>query len=181
MTIILGNTKASIPSSAATAPSDVLQIIYCYLSPVPHSRCSPNDLQVHLHSIQRVAAVNQQWRSTAVPMFYRTVHVVIGDIDAKIVEKDAFAHINRQSCIRDDEDEAKKKEVEPPVTGVDIKLHTNIELLRAAGQADSAREVQIIVQGLGQTAVQLLHQLQLAGLVGGKTVWTGVERLRIDM
>ncbi|KAJ2831810.1 hypothetical protein GGI24_001453 [Coemansia furcata] len=44
---------------------------------------------------------------------------------------------------------------------------------------DKAREVQIIVQGAGQTVGQLLRQLVLARV--GKYEWASVERLRIDM
>ncbi|KAJ2880681.1 hypothetical protein H4R27_004574 [Coemansia aciculifera] len=49
--------------------------------------------------------------------------------------------------------------IAPSITGVDTKLRTNIELLRAIGETNNAREVQIIVQGMGQTAGQLMRQL----------------------
>ncbi|KAJ2755354.1 hypothetical protein GGI19_001706 [Coemansia pectinata] len=65
-------------------------------------------------------------------------------------------------------------------SSVGIKLHTNIGLLRSAGQIGNAREIQIIVLGKSQTAGQLKRQLRLAGL-GGETAWPGIERLRIDM
>ncbi|KAJ2421495.1 hypothetical protein GGF41_003850 [Coemansia sp. RSA 2531] len=63
--------------------------------------------------------------------------------------------------------------------GADIGLHTNIGLFTSAGLVDKASEVQIIVQGMGQTAGQLLRQLLLAEL--GRHTWPAVERLRIDM
>ncbi|KAJ1920427.1 hypothetical protein LPJ71_001428 [Coemansia sp. S17] len=174
MTIGLEKGVTGTLNNAATAPSDVLQLIFRYLSPAPHPRCSPEDLLTHLQSIQRVAAVNCQWRATALPTFYRTVLVVIGDPEAKAVPFDSFA--NRRAY----KEGKYQRDADPPTTGVEIKLRTNIELLHAMGQTDNAREAQIIVHGLGQTAVQIMHQLQLAGFGGGKIVWPGVERLRID-
>ncbi|KAJ2065440.1 hypothetical protein GGI17_000253 [Coemansia sp. S146] len=176
MAIALGKEQTGALSNAATAPSDVLQLIYSYLSPAPHPRCAPKDLLTHLQSIQIAAAVNRQWRATALPTFYRTVHVVIGDAQTKAIPVNFFANMGTRTYREPDY----QKDADPPTTGVDIKLRTNIELLHAMGQADNVREVHIIVQGLGQTAVQIMHQLQLAGFGGGKTVWPGVERLRID-
>ncbi|KAJ2255575.1 hypothetical protein GGI13_001553 [Coemansia sp. RSA 455] len=174
MTIGLEKDVSGTLNNAATTPSDVLQLIFRYLSPAPHPRCSPEDLLTHLQSIQRVAAVNCQWRATALPTFYRTVLVAIGDPEAKAAPFDSFA--NRRAY----KEGKYQKDADPPTTGVEIKLRTNIELLRVMGQTDNVREAQIIVHGLGQTAVQIMHQLQLAGFGGGKIVWPGVERLRID-
>ncbi|KAJ2894370.1 hypothetical protein IWW38_002601 [Coemansia aciculifera] len=61
-----------------------------------------------------------------------------------------------------------------------IRLRFNAGLFHAAGQADNAREVQIVFQGFDQTAGQLLRQFILAGLDGG-VIWPRVERLRIDL
>ncbi|KAJ2460830.1 hypothetical protein GGF42_000589 [Coemansia sp. RSA 2424] len=62
----------------------------------------------------------------------------------------------------------------------EIRLRSNIDLLHTADQTDNVREVRVFVQGMGQTAGQLLRQLLLAGL-GGGVVWPRVECLRIDM
>ncbi|KAJ2059858.1 hypothetical protein GGI17_004131 [Coemansia sp. S146] len=63
---------------------------------------------------------------------------------------------------------------------VDIKLRTNIGLLRSAGQTGNVREIQTIVLGKSQTAGQLKRQLRLAGF-GRKAALPKIERLRIDM
>ncbi|KAJ2640975.1 hypothetical protein GGF44_002330, partial [Coemansia sp. RSA 1694] len=101
----------------------------------------------------RAAAVNRQWRAVALPTLYRTACVVIGDSQGAA----ALASGSNE-----------------------IQLLSNIDLLHVAGQTEHAREVRIFVQGMGQTAGQLLRQLLLAGL-GGGVVWPQVERLRIDM
>ncbi|KAJ2812985.1 hypothetical protein FBU31_007511, partial [Coemansia sp. 'formosensis'] len=79
----------------------------------------------------------------------------------------------------DSDDEELLNTVGLPGSGVGIDLRTNIDILYAAGQIGEVRDVQIVVQGMGQTADQLLSQLQLAGV--GRHVWAGAERLRIDM
>ncbi|KAJ2862192.1 hypothetical protein GGH94_004423 [Coemansia aciculifera] len=69
-----------------------------------------------------------------------------------------FGDNSHSVYIYNSDDDDDQKGIEPPITGVVIKLHTNIELIHATGLADNAREVQIIiVQDMGQTAVQFLH------------------------
>ncbi|KAJ2064159.1 hypothetical protein GGI17_001204 [Coemansia sp. S146] len=189
MTKVLEKEQTGALSGAATAHSDVLRLIFRYLSPVPPPRCFPEALLAHMQSIQRVAAVNRQWRATAFPTFYRTVYVAIGDLQMEMGSVDSDDSDSHSAYSFDDDDSASdsdsddddgiddddtdddQMEIAPSITGVDTKLR----------ETDNVREVQIIVQGMGQTADQLMHQLQLAGLGGGKTVWPGIERLRIDM
>ncbi|KAJ2418976.1 hypothetical protein GGF41_004818, partial [Coemansia sp. RSA 2531] len=170
MTRVLRKNQTGTLSGAATVHSDVLRLIFRYLSPVPSPRCFPEELLTHLESILIVAAVNRQWRATAFPTFYRTVYVAIGD--------DGDSYSDDES---DDDSVDDQMSVAPSISGLDVKLCTNIELLHEMGQTGNAREVHIIIQGMRQTADQLMLQLQLAGLGGGKTVWPGIERLRIDM
>ncbi|KAJ2061152.1 hypothetical protein GGI17_003262 [Coemansia sp. S146] len=68
--------QPSAPTSAADAPSDVLQLIYDYLSPT--SARYSSQLPNHIHVLQRLAGVNRQWRAVALPQLYQTVVV---DID----------------------------------------------------------------------------------------------------
>ncbi|KAJ2579665.1 hypothetical protein GGH95_002987, partial [Coemansia sp. RSA 1836] len=146
-----------VPFGGVPAPSQssdrILRLVFSYLTPVPRLACSTKELLTHWRSLQRVAAVSRQWRAVALPALYRTACVVIGDSQGVAASASGSN---------------------------EIRLRSNIDLLHAAGQADNAREVQIIVQGMGQTAGQLLRQLLLAGLSGG-VVWPRVERLRIDM
>ncbi|KAJ1662496.1 hypothetical protein GGF38_003325, partial [Coemansia sp. RSA 25] len=131
----------------------ILQLVFSYLSPVLRHACSEKELLTHWRSLQRVAAVNRQWRAIALPALYRAICVVIGNpLGVTALTSD----------------------------GDMIRLRSNIALFHAAGQTENAREVRIFVQGVGQTAGQLLRQLLLAGL-GGGVVWPRVERLRIDM
>ncbi|KAJ2840486.1 hypothetical protein FBU31_000377 [Coemansia sp. 'formosensis'] len=201
------------------SPNDVLQLVFSYLSPAPRPDCRGQEVLGHLRSLQRVAAVNQQWRAVALPAFYHTAIVVIGDsLDHEEADdsndSDDDDHVNTSTThlheyhdesdgngsyfdndhasdgyefyydddSESDDDECLINMFGPSCggTSVDIKLRTNIWLLRTAGQTGNAREVQIIVQGKSQTAGQLKRQLQLAGL-GRETAWSGVERLRIDM
>ncbi|KAJ2104038.1 hypothetical protein GGI09_000343 [Coemansia sp. S100] len=73
------------------------------------------------------------------PMFYRTAHVVIGlpldSIDTAKSDDNGMYMICSTS-------------------GIEIRLHSNIGLIRAMRLADNAGEVQIIVQDMGQTAGQ---------------------------
>ncbi|KAJ2097001.1 hypothetical protein GGI09_004070, partial [Coemansia sp. S100] len=170
MTRVLRKNQTGTLSGAATVHSDVLRLIFRYLSPVPSPRCFPEELLTHLESILIVAAVNRQWRATAFPTFYRTVYVAISD--------DGDSYSDDES---DDDSVDDQMSAAPSIAGPNVKLCTNIELLHEMGQTGNAREVHIIIQGMRQTADQLMLQLQLAGLGGGKTVWPGIERLRIDM
>ncbi|KAJ2461028.1 hypothetical protein GGF42_000455 [Coemansia sp. RSA 2424] len=151
------NDRHSEPLGDVPAPSQIfdhiLQLVFSYLSPVLRHACSAKELLTHWRSLQRVAAVNRQWRAAALPALYRAICVVIGDSQGMAASAS---------------------------DGDIIWLRSNISLFHAAGQTESAREVRIFVQGMGQTAGQLLRQLLLAGL-GGGVVWPQVERLRIDM
>ncbi|KAJ2461230.1 hypothetical protein GGF42_000327 [Coemansia sp. RSA 2424] len=153
----LPNDRRSEPLGDVPAPSQsfdhILQLVFSYLSPVLRHACSAKELLTHWRSLQQVAAVNRQWRAVALPMLYRTIHIVIGNSLGMAAS----------------------------ASGSDmIRLRSNIALFHAAGQTENAREVRVFVQGMGQTAGQLLRQLLLAGL-GGGVVWPRVERLRIDM
>ncbi|KAJ1881129.1 hypothetical protein LPJ71_010369, partial [Coemansia sp. S17] len=208
--------------SPAQSPNSVLQLVFDYLLPVPGLACTPTELTAHLLSLQRVAAVSREWRAVALPLFYRTAHVVIGhpldprdiddsdsdddeddsmNIDDEDDDEDDSMNINDEDLIDTEgqgkasmsigkgqgkvdtvgrtADEALLTTVGLSRSGVDIRLHTNIGLFTAAGLVDKASEVQIVVQGMGQTAGQLLRQLLLAEL--GRHTWPAVERLRIDM
>ncbi|KAJ2864223.1 hypothetical protein GGH94_003049 [Coemansia aciculifera] len=68
--------QPSAPTSTADAPSDVLQLIYDYLSPTP-PRCA-SLLPNHMRTLQRLAGVNRQWRAVAMPQLYQAVVV---DVD----------------------------------------------------------------------------------------------------
>ncbi|KAJ2028716.1 hypothetical protein H4S03_007730 [Coemansia sp. S3946] len=209
----------------APSPNSILQLVFDHLSPVPGPACTPTKLTAHLLRLQRVAAVSREWRAVALPLFYCTVHVVIGhpfdprdidDSDSDDDEDDSM-NIDDEDDEDDDEDDSMNINDEDLVDtegqgkasmsigkgqgkvdtvgrtadeallttvglsrdGVDIGLHTNIGLFTAAGLVDKASEVQIVVQGMGQTAGQLLRQLLLAEL--GRHTWPAVERLRIDM
>ncbi|KAJ2877991.1 hypothetical protein H4R27_005993, partial [Coemansia aciculifera] len=187
-------------------------LILSYVSPVPQPDCRGQELLEHMRSLQRVAAVNRQWRAAVLPLFYRTALVVIGNpLDPMEADNSDYddghanaptAHLRRgmdsgdesngyydsdyydsyESESESDDDEHLINMFGPSCGGssVGIKLHTNIELLRSAGQMGNAREIQVIVLGKSQTAGQLKRQLRLAGL-GRETAWPGIERLRIDM
>ncbi|KAJ2053484.1 hypothetical protein H4S04_000644 [Coemansia sp. S16] len=189
----------------APSPNSVLQMVFGYLSPVPGPACTSKELLVHLRSLQRVAAVNREWRAVALPLFYHTAYVVIGgsldirdvDDDGKSVDTkgrgvkgdDSMGIGNKGQGETDvvdegddwnsDDDDDLLNPVGLSRSGIDIRLRTNIGLLSAAGLIEKASEVQIIVQGKGQTAGQLLRQLLLAEF--GRHMWPAVELLRIDM
>ncbi|KAJ2098564.1 hypothetical protein GGI16_004247, partial [Coemansia sp. S142-1] len=180
-------------------------MVFDYLSPVPGLACTPTELTAHLLSLQRVAAVSREWRAVALPLFYRTVHVVIGqpldprdiddsdsdddeddsmNIDDEDDDEDDSMNINDEDLIDTEgqgkasmsigkgqskvdtvdrtADEALLTTVGLSRSGVDIRLRTNIGLFTSAGLVDKASEVQIVVQGMGQSAGQLLRQLLLA-------------------
>ncbi|KAJ2259704.1 hypothetical protein GGI01_003475 [Coemansia sp. RSA 376] len=176
----------------APSPNSILQLVFDHLSPVPGPACTPTKLTAHLLILQRVAAINREWRAVALPLFYRTVHVVIGhpldprDMDDSDNEVSGY---NRGQVKGDTvdggdgwdsgDDEEWLNAIGLSRSGVNIRLRTNIGLFTSAGLVDKASEVQIIVQGMGQTAGQLLRQLLLAEL--GRHTWPAVERLRIDM
>ncbi|KAJ2020388.1 hypothetical protein GGI14_000870 [Coemansia sp. S680] len=218
---VMQELALSRSKSPAPSPNSILQLVFDYLSPVPGPACTPTELTAHLLRLQKVAAVNREWRAVALPLFYRTVHVVIGhpldprDIDDSDSDDDEDDSMNIND--EDDEDDSINIDDEDLVDtegqgkasmsigkgqgkvdtvdrtadeallmtvglsrdGADIGLHTNIGLFTSAGLVDKASEVQIIVQGMGQTAGQLLRQLLLAEL--GRHTWPAVERLRIDM
>ncbi|KAJ2751407.1 hypothetical protein GGI19_004501 [Coemansia pectinata] len=200
--LALSRSSISVPTSS---PYRVLQLVLDYLSPVPGPSCTSNGLLAHLRSLQRVAAVNREWRAVALPMFYRTAYVIIGypldsldayDSDGKgmlsdgsdnsasegdihAVDTDGQGEVKRGDDWDSGDDEELLNTIGLSRDGVEICLDTNIGLIHAMGQTGNVREVQIIVQGMGQTAGQLLHQLLLAEL--GRHMWPAVERLRIDM
>ncbi|KAJ2877012.1 hypothetical protein GGH93_000276 [Coemansia aciculifera] len=200
--LALSRSSISVPTSS---PYRVLQLVLDYLSPVPGPSCTSNGLLAHLRSLQRVAAVNREWRAVALPMSYRTAYVIIGypldsldacDSDDKGMLSDGSDNSASEDDVHavntdgqgevkggDDWDSGDDEELLNTIglsrDGVEICLNTNIGLIHAMGQTGNVREVQIIVQGMGQTAGQLLHQLLLAEL--GRHMWPAVERLRIDM
>ncbi|KAJ2103718.1 hypothetical protein GGI09_000516 [Coemansia sp. S100] len=61
-------------TSAAEVPSDVLQLIFDYLSPTHCASQFPN----HMHVLRQLAGVNRRWRAVAMPQLYQTVVI---DID----------------------------------------------------------------------------------------------------
>ncbi|KAJ2872879.1 hypothetical protein GGH93_003658 [Coemansia aciculifera] len=193
------------------SPSSVLQLVFDYLSPVPGPPCTSTELLAHLRCLQRVAAVNREWRAAALPLFCCTVHVVIGHpLDPRDSDEDGDNYDDSEDEYEDSEDKEDEDSMDIDVkvqgkpdtfnqggywdsgddeellgavglarNGVDIGLRTNIGLLSAAALIGQAHEVQIIVQGMSQTAGQLLRQLLLAGF--GRYEWASIERLRIDM
>ncbi|KAJ2886404.1 hypothetical protein H4R27_000695 [Coemansia aciculifera] len=200
--LALSRSSISVPTSS---PYRVLQLILDYLSPVPGPSCTSNGLLAHLRSLQRVAAVNREWRAVALPMSYRTAYVIIGypldsldaydsddkgmlsdgsdnsasEDDVHAVNTDGQGEVKRGDDWDSGDDEELLNTIGHSRDGVEICLDTNIGLIHAMGQTGNVREVQISVQGMGQTAGQLLHQLLLAEL--GRHMWPAVERLRIDM
>ncbi|KAJ2754713.1 hypothetical protein GGI19_002209 [Coemansia pectinata] len=78
-----------------------------------------------------------------------------------------------------DNDEELLNTVALSQNGVRIRHSSNIGLLSAADQIEKVRDVQVIVQGKGQTTGQLLRQLLLTKL--GRHMWPAAERLCIDM
>ncbi|KAJ2860450.1 hypothetical protein GGH94_005509 [Coemansia aciculifera] len=226
----LALSRSNIPA-LASSPDNILQLAFEYLSPDPRRGCSPSDLLAHLRCLQRVAAVSREWRAIALPLFYRTAYVIIGnppdplddsdDYDENTsIEDDVSTGENSDSTMSTDDDDVSTSEygdnsvsengdVSMDENGgdddiadedvsmvedddeellntvglsrndVDIRLRTNIGQICEMGQTANAREVQIIVQGMGQTAGQLLHLLQQAEL--DRHNWPAVERLRIDM
>ncbi|KAJ2814213.1 hypothetical protein H4S07_000011 [Coemansia furcata] len=180
--------RTNIPVPASSSNS-VLQLVFEYLSPVLGSRCTSKELLFHLRRIQRVAAVNREWRAVVLPLFYRTVHIVIGhpqdttDTDDSDDSDDDDNDDKGQECEDDNMDEDGDEKLLSTVglcrNSAGMGLSTNIGLICSADWIDKVREVQIIVQGAGQTAGQPLRQLVLAR--NGKYEWTSVERLRIDM
>ncbi|KAJ2840505.1 hypothetical protein FBU31_000358 [Coemansia sp. 'formosensis'] len=166
----LALSRTNIPAPASSSNS-VLQLVFDYLSPAPGPRCTSKELLSHLRRIQRVAAVNREWRAVALPLFYCTVHIVIShslettDTD----DSDGSDDDDKgQECEDDNMDEDGNEELLSTVglsrNGAGMGLSTNIDLLCSADGIDKARKVQIIVQGMGQTAGQLLCQLVLAGV-----------------
>ncbi|KAJ2020395.1 hypothetical protein GGI14_000877 [Coemansia sp. S680] len=207
---VMQELALSRSKSPAPSPNSILQLVFDYLSPVPGPACTPTELTAHLLRLQKVAAVNREWRAVALPLFYRTVHVVIGhpldprDIDDSDDEVSGYNTFDNDGHMNIDkvestnngglvkgntvdggdgwdsgDDEEWLNAIGLSRSGVNIRLRTNIGLFTSAGLVDKASEVQIIVQGMGQTAGQLLRQLLLAEL--GRHTWPAVERLRIDM
>ncbi|KAJ2643549.1 hypothetical protein GGF44_001119 [Coemansia sp. RSA 1694] len=99
-----------------------------------------------------MASVSRQWRPVAISLFYRTIVAVIDDAGYKSRARSGGG-----------------------VRGV----RTNIGLFLEAGLVSVARDVQIFVRGQLQTAHQLTRLLRRAGFE--EAVWTGVERLQIDI
>ncbi|KAJ2255317.1 hypothetical protein GGI13_001676 [Coemansia sp. RSA 455] len=207
---VMQELALSWKKSPAPSPNSVLQLVFDYLSPVPGPACAPTELTAHLLRLQRVAAVNREWRAVALPLFYRTIHVVIGhpldprDIDDSddevsgynIFDNNSHMNIDKVESTNNggqvkgdtvnggdswdsDDDEEWLNAIGLSRSGVDNRLRTNIGLFTSAGQVGKASEVQIVVQGMGQTAGQPLRQLLLAEL--GRHTWPAVEHLRIDM
>ncbi|KAJ2880685.1 hypothetical protein H4R27_004571, partial [Coemansia aciculifera] len=201
---IMQELALSRNNTPTPSPDSVLRLVFDYLSPVPGPACTAKELVAHLLCLQRVAAVNREWRTVALPLFYRTVLIVIGypldprDVDDSDDEDggynitDSNRRMNIDEKRRDkadtvvgsdvwdsDDDEEWLNAVGLSRDGVDISLRTNIGLLCAAGLREKASEVQIIVQGMGQTAGQLMRQLLLAEF--GRHMWPAAARLRIDM
>ncbi|KAJ2054144.1 hypothetical protein H4S04_000198 [Coemansia sp. S16] len=189
----------------APSPNSVLQMVFGYLSPVPGPACTSEELLVHLCSLQRVAAVNHVWRAVALPLFYHTAYVVIGgSLDIRDVDDDGKSVDTKERGVKgdsstsidskgqgrtdvvdegddwnSDDDDNLLNPVGLSRSGIDIRLRTNIGLLSVAGLIEKASEVQIIVQGKGQTVGQLLRQLLLVEF--GRHMWPAVELLHIDM
>ncbi|KAJ2869945.1 hypothetical protein GGH93_005947, partial [Coemansia aciculifera] len=201
---IMQELALSRNNTPTPSPDSVLRLVFDYLSPVPGPACTAKELVAHLLCLQRVAAVNREWRTVALPLFYRTVLIVIGypldprDVDDSDDEDggynitDSNRRMNIDEKRRDktdtvvgsdvwdsDDDEEWLNAVGLSRDGVDTSLRTNIGLLCAAGLREKASEVQIIVQGMGQTAGQLMRQLLLAEF--GRHMWPAAARLRIDM
>ncbi|KAJ2892524.1 hypothetical protein GGI21_005589, partial [Coemansia aciculifera] len=82
----LSSSTTPSTSSAAGLSSDMLQMIFNYLSPTPSRSNSMFFMEDHLHDIQRVASVNHSWRLTALPLLYRTIFV---DINKQTHKKEA--------------------------------------------------------------------------------------------
>ncbi|KAJ2421509.1 hypothetical protein GGF41_003842, partial [Coemansia sp. RSA 2531] len=99
-----------------------------------------------------MASVSRQWRTAAMPLFYRTIII---DVDEA-----GFKTRARSS-------------------GGNRGVRTNLGLFVGANVANVVRNMQIVVKGQLQTAHQLARILRRIGL--GETVWQGVERLRIDI
>ncbi|KAJ2878916.1 hypothetical protein H4R27_005587 [Coemansia aciculifera] len=211
----LALSRSNIPAPASS-PDNILQLVFEYLSPVPGRGCSPSDLLAHLRCLQRVAAVSREWRAIALPLFYRTAYVIIGNPPDPLDDSDDYdentsieddvstseysdnsmsengdvsmdenggdddiADEDVSMVEDDDEDEELLNTVGLSRNDVDIRLRTNIGQICEMCQTANAREVQIIVQGMGQIAGQILHLLQQAEL--DRHNWPAVERLRIDM
>ncbi|KAJ2033311.1 hypothetical protein GGI13_001584 [Coemansia sp. RSA 455] len=137
---------------AVPLPYDVLHLVFACLSPATRYDCSRSALLVHAHTLQRMASVSRQWRTVAMPLFYRTIII---DVDEA-----GFKTRARSS-------------------GGNRGVRTNLGLFVGANVVNVVRNMQIVVKGQLQTAHQLARILRRIGL--GETVWHRVEKLRIDI
>ncbi|KAJ2886842.1 hypothetical protein H4R27_000374 [Coemansia aciculifera] len=99
-----------------------------------------------------MASVSRQWRTVAMPLFYRTIII---DIDEAGFKTRARA------------------------SGGNRGVRTNSGLFLGTDFVNVVRDMQIVVKGQLQTAHQLTRVLRRTGL--GGTVWHGIERVRIDI
>ncbi|KAJ2748558.1 hypothetical protein GGI19_006065 [Coemansia pectinata] len=190
----LALSRSNIPA-LASSPDNILQLAFEYLSPVPRRGCSPSDLLAHLRCLQRVAAVSREWRAIALPLLYRTAYVIIGNPPDPLDDSDDY---DENTSIEDDVSTSEYSDNSMSKNG-DVSMDENggdddiadedvsmvedddedEELLNTVGLSRNDVDVQIIVQGMGQIAGQILHLLQQAEL--DRHNWPAVERLRIDM
>ncbi|KAJ2113678.1 hypothetical protein IW146_003677 [Coemansia sp. RSA 922] len=179
--------------------SDILRLVFAYLSPKPRSDCTGTQLLKHLKRFHKVAGVNRQWREVAMPLFYQVAAVVfielhfdidrLGDqYDDDDEEDDEWSEDNDDSGdeYSDEDNEGYSDENSDNYTDVDsynddygTKVLSNIRLIHGAGQVNMVREMRIAMQGKGQKIRDLMRMLNNAGL--GEYVWPNVERLQFDM
>ncbi|KAJ2426602.1 hypothetical protein GGF41_001992, partial [Coemansia sp. RSA 2531] len=184
---------------ASILHSDILRLVFAYLSPKPRSDCTGTQLLKHLKRIHKVAGVNRQWREVAMPLFYRVAAVVfiephfdidgLGDqYDDDDEKDDEWSEDNDDSGDEysdednegySDEDNDNYTDVDSDNDDYDTKVLSNIRLIHGAGQVNMVREMRIAMQGRGQKIRDLMRMLNNAGL--GESVWPNVERLQFDM
>ncbi|KAJ2753154.1 hypothetical protein GGI19_003325, partial [Coemansia pectinata] len=152
MTTSSGNPGAT-QSQASMLHSDILRVVFAYLSPKPRPDCTGTQLLKHLKRFQKVAGVNRQWREIAMPMFYRVAAVVFIEPHFNIDELGGGQYFDDneedvEGCNGDnegysDENSDGYTDEDGDEDDYNTKVLSNIRLIRGAGQVNTVREMRI--------------------------------------
>ncbi|KAJ2058561.1 hypothetical protein GGI17_004973 [Coemansia sp. S146] len=149
-----------VDQSSATVPHVkphvvILRLVFAYLSPKPLLGSFGTQMLEHLTGLQKVASVNHQWRSVALPMFYDVAAVVF--VEPLVYTAGIGGHYFDDG---------------------EIKILPNVRLILDMGQVDNISEMRIVLQGVSLEVSELTHMLEYSGIE--ESVWANVERLQFD-